>query len=221
MLTWSTILNIYAVSLYLHIYQFFCLSDSFSISLTKSLYHSYAPPPFSLSLSLFTYLSPSPSLSHHLFPSLSLTHSLSFCLSISLTHSLFLSLFLSLVFFSSSSAMTLFLIPCTGGVTKWESVESGPDVIAPYGTRVGALADPTLSGTGTNISASPKEPDCVDLTGDQAQLSSTDISYLEDVEWRYKISPGTLVDAKDSQNVWYQVRSSEVLHFFQILLPTE
>ena len=101
------------------------------------------------------------------------------------------------------------------------SVDSGPAVIAPYGTRVGALADPALCGTGTgaNTSTSPNEPECLDLTGDQPPLSSTDISGLDDINWRYKISPGTLVDAKDPQNVWYQVHSSESLHFHKTNSP--
>ena len=76
---------------------------------------------------------------------------------------------------------------------------------------MGALASPCPSGTGTSVD--PKDAAYLDLTGDHpsfSSASSSDMPALEDMEWRFKICPGTLIDAKDSQNVWYQVRTDVI-----------
>jgi hypothetical protein len=74
-------------------------------------------------------------------------------------------------------------------------VDSGPSVIAPYGTKVGAL--------------SRSEPICLDLTqsddGGQVSTSATATGAVEDTWWS-QIRAGSLVDAKDLQGVWYQVK---------------
>ena len=154
----------------------------------------------------------------YFFLSLSLSVSVSVSVCLSLSHTLSYSLFLS-----HHLLFTLSLTPSpihsfshsfplgAGGVTKWESVDSGPSIIAPYGTRVGALASPCPSGTGTSVD--PKDAAYLDLTGDHpsfSSASSSDMPALEDMEWRFKICPGTLIDAKDSQNVWYQVRTDVI-----------
>ena len=79
-------------------------------------------------------------------------------------------------------------------------MDSGPSVIAPYGTKVGAL--------------SRSEPICLDLTqsddGGQVSNSSTASGAggacdSDQDTWWSQIRAGSLVDAKDLQGVWYQV----------------
>jgi hypothetical protein len=101
---------------------------------------------------------------------------------------------------SHSLSLTHSLPPLisAGGITKWESVDSGPSIIAPYGTKVGAL--------------SRSEPICLDLTqsddGGQASTSSTATGACDSDHdtWWSQIRAGSLVDAKDLQGVWYQVK---------------
>ena len=80
-------------------------------------------------------------------------------------------------------------------------MDSGPKVIAPYGTKVGAL--------------SRSEPKCLDLTqsddGGQVGTSSTGtgtggVCDSDQDTWWSQIRAGSLVDAKDLQGVWYQVK---------------
>ena len=92
-----------------------------------------------------------------------------------------------------------FVVVVAGGITKWELVDSGPSMIAPYGTRVGAL-------TGS-------EPICLDLTQSDDNSSATATGGasagvdcdIEETAWWSQIRAGSLVDAKDLQGVWYQV----------------
>lgn len=73
-------------------------------------------------------------------------------------------------------------------------------MIAPYGTRVGAL-------TGS-------EPICLDLTqSDDGSPATTAANAgasadcdIEEAAWWSQIRAGSLVDAKDLQGVWYQVQ---------------
>ena len=115
-----------------------------------------------------------------------------------------LSLIISFIF----SYLTLSLSLSIGGITKWESVDCGPSIIAPYGTKVGALTGPGPSYEDTN----KQQSDLYNLTesdifgGSGNSNSNGDVSVLvDDVEWRFNITAGTLLDAKDQQNVWYQV----------------
>ena len=77
-------------------------------------------------------------------------------------------------------------------------MDSGPKVIAPYGTKVGAL--------------SRSEPICLDLTqsddGGLVSTSSTAAGACDSDHdtWWSQIRAGSLVDAKDLQGVWYQVK---------------
>jgi hypothetical protein len=77
-------------------------------------------------------------------------------------------------------------------VPKWQSLDSGRSVIAPFGTRVGVLV-------GLPINTNPEN---VDITEGESKV---DLPPSDDVSWRFNITPGTLIDAKDEQNLWYQV----------------
>ena len=88
-----------------------------------------------------------------------------------------------------------------GNVTKWVSVDSGPSIVAPYGTRVNALAH-------SNSSSSSKSA-YLDLTRDDdvgsASHSTASISDNSNSSWLAEMRVGMLVDAKDMQGIWYQV----------------
>lgn len=93
---------------------------------------------------------------------------------------------------------------------KWLQInsvlESGPSFTAPFGTRVGALVDPGSSSSSSNVNTiTDDERGVLDLTGDNEAGDQGTGNIVEDMSWRFDISVGTLIDAKDRQNVWYQV----------------
>ena len=96
------------------------------------------------------------------------------------------------------------VVVVAGGITKWELIDSGPSMIAPYGTKVGAL-------TGS-------EPICLDLTQSDDGSSATAADGagagaecdIEHATWWSQIRAGSLVDAKDLQGVWYQVHQQNI-----------
>lgn len=94
------------------------------------------------------------------------------------------------------------------------SVDSGPSIIAPYGTRVNALAN-------SNPNSNSKSA-YLDLTRDDdvgsASHSTTSISDDSDSSWLCEIRVGMLVDAKDMQGTWYQVSALTDTHSTNTLL---
>jgi hypothetical protein len=87
-----------------------------------------------------------------------------------------------------------------GGITKWVSVDMGPSMLAPWGTKVGALAKPKSV---TNYLDLSNIDDGVSSPFDVETLSP--VIDAADSAWRSDIAVGTLLDARDLQNVWYQV----------------
>lgn len=80
----------------------------------------------------------------------------------------------------------------------------GPSVLAPWGTKVGALAKPK---TVTNYLDLSNIDDGVSSPFDVETLSPMSAIDAVDAAWRSDIAVGTLLDAKDLQSVWYQVSS--------------
>lgn len=79
----------------------------------------------------------------------------------------------------------------------------GPSVLAPYGTKVGALVKPKAV---TNYLDLTNIDDRVCSPFDAETLSpASAIDAAADAAWRSDIAVGTLLDARDLQNVWYQV----------------
>jgi hypothetical protein len=72
-------------------------------------------------------------------------------------------------------------------------------MLAPWGTKVGALAKPKTAANYLDLS---NIDDGVSSHYDVKTLSPVD---AVDSAWRSDIAVGTLLDARDLQNVWYQV----------------
>lgn len=82
------------------------------------------------------------------------------------------------------------------------SLDAGPSILAPWSTKVGALAKLKSETTYldlSNIDEGVCSPFDVETLSPASAVDNLDAS------WRSGIDVGTILDARDLQSVWYQV----------------
>ena len=86
------------------------------------------------------------------------------------------------------------------GKTEWLTISEHKDKMAPYMTKVKTM--------GMSDNAAVMMDDAMNTTNTHGEISGGNGVSMDgdDDMWRFNVAPGMLIDAKDLQNNWYQVR---------------
>ena len=99
------------------------------------------------------------------------------------------------------------------GKSEWLTISVDSQKMAPFGTKVKGINSPLVIDVTTEkeASSSSSSSSIVASTGTDS-IDAGGSGEGADQLWRFDLCPGTLVDAKDLQNTWYQACIMEIKH---------